>query len=84
MKLPIGNQVLLLDNSMFDDGSVECRNFVFCTADAAYNAEWDLVQRCIPYPELILEAIARGKHHVNVKSIGLQYSGDLVLEIQWD
>jgi hypothetical protein len=83
MKLPIGNQVMLLDNRMFDNGSVECRNFVVCTANDSANYEWHTIKAMFPQ-DMILEAIAKGAHHLNVRHLGITCECELVLELQWD
>ncbi len=66
MKLPIGNQVLLLDYSMFDNGGVECKNFTVCTANDSAIYEWDTIKAMFPQ-DMILQAIGKGERHLNVK-----------------
>jgi hypothetical protein len=83
MKLPIGNQVLLLDNSMFDNGGVECKNFTVCTANDYANYEWHTIRAMFPQ-DMILQAIGKGERHLNVKHLGITVECELVLELQWD
>lgn len=73
---------LLLDNSMFDDGSVECKNYQVCRIDNddAYVCEYDwLVNNFNKNIHLILSAIANDAAYVNVVGDdGIQY------EVSWD
>lgn len=68
----------VLDNGLFDDGSLECRTFWVCTAEDSYMCEIDTIRREFSeYFKQIVEAKNDGKHHISLQS------GDTV-EIQWD
>ena len=63
-------KALLLDNSMFDDGSIECKNFQVVVdgyeeCGGLYNCEWDYIKNHFR-PEvhsLIIFNIAKGIRH---------------------
>lgn len=83
MKLPIENQVLLLDNAIFDNGGVECKTFAVCTANDSAIYEWHTIKAMFPQ-DMILQAIGRGAMHLDVRHLGITCECEPVLELQWD
>ena len=70
----------LLDNSLFDDGSIECLNFWVCDKDETYQASLDYI-RNTPVFEQVKSAIQNGKSYVSVNFTDGE--GIKILEIQW-
>lgn len=75
---------VLLDNSMFDDGSIECKNFQVSTLEDYRLCEWDYIEANFPksIQSKIVKAINAGKSF-----IGEQYDLPglgIVVEISWD
>lgn len=71
--------MILLDNSMFDDGSIECKNFFLATPDETLVFEWDGVQKRFPdLSKTIAQCVKGGGRHFT-----LMYKGELC-ELQWD
>ena len=74
---------LVLPYSMFDDGSIECRNFQAANIkneDDCYLCEWEHVKTKFPaYADVIRIAVADHKDYINVKDMdGNEY------ELSWD
>lgn len=74
------SEIVLLDNSMFDDGSFECYNFWFVTSDGTYQIDAEFVKG-LDFVEQIVERMKAGHSHLNTTD--LVYGGEQVLEIQW-
>lgn len=74
------NQAVLLDNSMFDDGSFECFNFWVADQDGCYqvDASSDVIQAVKVQIELRMS-----QGHAYMRCQGLVYGGVEILEIQW-
>lgn len=73
-------QVILLDNSMFDNGSFECFNFWIADQDGTYQV--DASSDVIQHVKSQIEArMSEGHSHLVCR--GLVYGGVEVLEIQW-
>lgn len=74
--------MILLNNSMFDDGSFECFNFWIADQDGTYqvDASSDIIKHL---KGLIQIEMKRGNSHLNTSKSELIYGGVQVLEIQW-
>jgi hypothetical protein len=69
-------ECIFLDNSMFDDGSIECKNFIVANDEGSYNCEWNWIESTFPnLLDTIKEAIRLGKRYVTTPE------GE---EISWD
>lgn len=73
-------ECIILPNSIFDDGSLECKTFCVCTAnDNTFVCEYSSILKHysehIPY---IQQAIVEGKNYIGY-DVGQGYC-----EIQWD
>ncbi len=70
---------VLLDNSMFDDGSVECKTFTVASEYDFFTCEWSYIQSTFSgkIQKQIIEAIAQGKRYVPIEH-------KIICEIQWD
>jgi hypothetical protein len=73
-------QLILLDNSLFDDGSFECYNFWLATEDGTVQVDASLI-KTFDFLDQILDAMAKGKSHL--VTTDLVYGGEQILEIQW-
>jgi hypothetical protein len=79
----------ILPNELFDDGSIEARNFTVVLYNELYETaeyyEWSGIQKHYPeYVKEILEAFKAGKHHYTVDiKLPDEFSG-LIVEFQWD
>ena len=69
----------LLDNSLFDDGTIECKNFQVSSIDDYYICEWTDIQNTFSgkIQRQIIEAIAQGKQYVAIEH-------KMICEISWD
>jgi hypothetical protein len=72
--------VTILNNDLFDDGSMDCLNFWVSNDDGTYVCEIDHI-RTLGLEKLIGEAIKAGKRHVAPK--GLVYGGLNILQVVW-
>lgn len=74
----------VLDNSLFDDGSIECKNFQVATKDEGYIREWFQLQDIFSgkIQRLILESIGQGKRYVELDNYPTELG--LIVEISWD
>lgn len=72
---------ILLENSLFDDGSFECFNFFLAHDDGTdqVDSKHPFIEECKAEIEA---AMSRGERHIQVKS-GLVFAGLTVYEIQW-
>ena len=69
----------LLDYSMFDDGSLECKTFCIATHDDARIVEYSVIKEAFPENlERIRKAVDQGKHHLGCHN---EFG---YFEIQWD
>lgn len=75
-------KVQLLDNSMFDDGSLDCKNFFISTEDGCYIAEYPFIV-ILGMQDEVKSAIAAGKRYIAPNG-PLVYGGNQILEIAWD
>lgn len=62
------SKCIMLDNSMFDDGSIECKNFTLVVG-AEYDiiqCEWDYILKhyTVLVHKDIREAISKGQRHI--------------------
>ena len=79
----------LLPNSMFDDGTAQCKTFILASQTETYVVEWSYIET-LPkaVQNAILSLIEAGHHHLPVSKLDIQYVGrlwtDHILEIQWD
>jgi hypothetical protein len=75
-------EAIILPNSMFDDGSLECRTFCIATHDDAWITSWNTIKR--EYPDHIERIKAQdasgGLHYIGIGSLG----DPGYTEIQWD
>ena len=72
--------IQILDNSLFDDGSLDCKSWVIATQDDCYYTSWKAIKR--NYPEFVplIEARVRmDEYYLSCEGI---YDG--VIEVQWD
>jgi hypothetical protein len=71
----------VLDNSMFDDGSLDCKTFGLSNSETTYYAEWATVQHELPtLVEAIKAAVARDENYITVPNdIETEW-----LEVTWD
>jgi hypothetical protein len=74
---------MVLPYDMFDDGSIECRNFQVANLndeDDCYICEWDYIKNNFPaYVDVIRMAVSDLKPYINVKDIdGNEF------ELSWD
>ena len=72
--------MILLDNRMFDDGSIDCKNFFIATHDSSYVCEYDHILKHFSLSlEAIRYAIEESKPYVVVTGDdGIEY------EVSWD
>ncbi len=84
----------LLPNTLFDDGSIECKTLTICTQDGSFYTDFERIST-IPAYRCILQALqyairndlkTKGMGHwIDTRSINLYtLEGDRVLEIHWD
>lgn len=80
-------RIQVLDNSMFDNGCIECRTFILATAWGSEFCEFDIINRMFS-PEVVKLIKSRlnsaDSRYVRVKDQGITLSGEIILEIQWD
>lgn len=77
----------LLNNDLFDDGSIECKTFIICTSENASYAEYSTLcmKRYRAILHLVKHAVMAGKRYIDVSEYKLvDHNGNHVLEIQWD
>ena len=74
--------IILLDNSMLDDGSFDSFNYWVADCDGCYQvgSNEDIIQHL---KADILKAQAEGKSHLSTRKMELVYGGCQILEIQW-
>jgi hypothetical protein len=76
-------RVQVLPNELFDDGSLECKTWVFATANYSYLVAFDKV-KAFGFGAVVAEAVQRGSEYINVEPLAKRIDGELILEIQWD
>lgn len=73
--------MIVLDNSMFDDGGIESRNFQVADHDDAYVCEWEYI--CSKFSTRIqgqiIKAFVEGKQYVTTIDDQSKF-----IEISWD
>lgn len=83
-------KAFMLNNAMFDDGSIVYKNFIVKSNKDFYSCEWTWIQRSFSgrIQRRIIEAITQGKRYINLdannpveKVMGRE---GLVIEISWD
>lgn len=72
--------VNILDNSLFDDGSIDCLNFWLADDEGTRLVDSSLI-RTLGLESRVNEAISQGKSYIETR--GLVYAGLQILEIQW-
>ena len=73
-------QAQVLDNSMFDDGGIECRNFQVATQDDAYTCEYEWIQNNFSRNLVSIQiAVEEHKDYINVMG-----DDGIVYEVSWD
>lgn len=77
--------IRVLDNSMFDVGTIECKNFCINTLDDSFVCEWDYIKEHFSdkIQDRIRESIGLGRYHVVLEPIPIDGIG-YVIEINWD
>lgn len=76
-------KMLLLDNSLFDDGSLECKNFTVSDSEGYYVCEWEWIKNkfAAAIHKRIAEAVVKGEYYIGIEGIN---KGDRYFEISWD
>lgn len=68
---------ILLDNSLFDDDGIECKNFTVADKDNHYICEWEYIQKVFPNViDKIKAVIKSGGYYI--------YDSKHDLQISWD
>lgn len=75
------NTCTLLDNSMFDDGSMEYKTFTIATQERFYISEWTGIVTCysVEVQRQIRIAMANGQRYIT-----LAPQEHETIEISWD
>lgn len=75
-------QCILLPNSLFDDGSLECKTWVVATNENSQIVSWKYIQKTFPeHIKAINRAIEEGKHYIGITQ---EECLPGYFEIQWD
>jgi len=71
---------MILPNSMFDDDSIECKNFTVSDNDGYYICEWDWIKKKFnrDTQRAIFQAMHLKQYYIVV------YNEGPVVEISWD
>lgn len=78
------SSITILENELFDDGSIECFNFIIADQDGAYSASLKFIESLFLNGDFRDRfALNRAKGYLDVSKECLVYGGVQILEIQW-
>lgn len=70
----------ILDGSMFDDGSLDCKTFGLANSETTYYVSWETIKDMFPHlVEVIQLRVKQDQYHLSLT----KDDHDEYLEIQW-
>ncbi len=70
----------VLDSTMFDDGSMDCRTFGLANSETTYYVSWETIKAMFPHLiETIQNRVSQDQYHLVLS----KEDHDEYLEIQW-
>ncbi len=76
--------MIILNNELFDDGSIECFNFAIANIDDAYQVSLKTIESLFNENDFRrLFASNRDKGYISVGHLALYHNGMRIIEIQW-